>query len=326
MLLCAPSLLATTKTAAMIAASGSSTSEDLPSETAENTSLTRALCHSLYGLCRREFEQVLVPPLLRRVNTLRHRVPLTVLDTGRVFQTWHQILRQDNPQDIHWIDIGSGDTRTLRFLAESTGYQFIGVDKENSLPLTLAISSGYFDELPVADNIRNIILSWNKPGRGLNWNDHLEQAPMLRAGPGEERRDLVHESILHYVGAAYADFVSLFFPYSEHPKLGPLARLRYGPARDQLEHQLKIALDLLQPGGVGLVALEASPSAQEKRVLQRALDYLRAHSQVASIHYAAEDLDVRHFGILPYAPTDTEGNAIDTEALENARFIFFERR
>ncbi len=288
----------------------------------QSGSLLGSLSRFAFDLGRRELNDVVLPRVHRSVNTLLYRVPVTELSTEAILSKWEALSVNIGES---WIDIGSGNADSLGRLAARHDGQFIGIEKENSLPLFLELKDGapHVEALP--NNVHYYVLTMNKPGREALKHKRLEQVRVERMQPGDEVADVTYRTTLDLIGRGTASVVSLIFPYTEPAKMNPFGRIWRGAAPKPLHYQLRTALDLLKSGGTGVAILEAGPTAEQLRVLERTLNYLRSQADVASVQYNATALDVEHLDIAAYAP-QKDGEAMDTEALTTGTLVFFRRK
>ncbi len=285
--------------------------------------LVVSLGRSAAGLARREFEETLVPRLQRELRTALNRTPVESLTTDRAVSVWNRLTVGPNER---WIDIGTGNAESLGRLARRHRGEFIGIDKENSPPLLLEVTRGGPNVEALPNNARYVVLYWNRPGAGMAEHPRIERASFLPLEGRETSASQTHRSTLAVLGASSAAVVSLLFPYTEPTPQSVLGWILQGKAGDPLEEQLDTAILLLRPGGIGVAFVEASPTAEKKRVLERTLATLRARREIAAIQFTPQGLPADRLDLAPYAPANREGRPVDTKPLTDGRLVFFRRK
>lgn len=274
-------------------------------------------------VARREFQRTILPEVETVLRTAAYQIPVTSLSQTEAIVVWGEITL---PAGETWVDIGTGDGVTLGRLARKHSGRFIGIDKENSMPLLMEEVNGWPNLSALPENVRYLILSHNRPGRCQIRHDRVEQVVMPPCRPNQPVSDQAREATVNAVGAGTAQVVSLIFPYTETPQQSRLERLIGGPLAQTLHYQLRTAIELLAPGGIGVAILESSESAVRKKVLERTLRFLRAQPEVASIGFTAQGIAAEQLGVAAYAPKNQQGRAVDTEPLTEGRVVFFRRR
>jgi hypothetical protein len=276
------------------------------------------------SILRRELRFGVVPELERSLRIVANAIPVASLEAARARAAWELI---SLAPDALWVDIGSGNGETLSRLARRHPGRFIGIDKENSPPLDLEVKRGapILDALP--DNVTYLLLCYNRPDSCmLPRHERLRYVPLRPWSNRPSNADRIMDATVETIGEGSAAVVSLLFPYTESGNQSTLGRVLSGPIPQTLDYQLRTAVRLLRPGGTGVAFLESNAVADQKRVLERALRALRASPELSWIGFTPYSLEAESFGMAPYAPKDSQGRAVDTEALSQGRIVFFRRK
>jgi hypothetical protein len=187
-----------------------------------------------------------------------------------------------------WVDLGSGDGRSLAALAAlSSSAEVLGVDLAWSFSIDAAnrLDSGA-QELP--PNAAYLLFGEGEGPRGLTLHK-IKATARDRMYP-----DALGARIVATIGARSAALLTLLYPI-HMPQTGRDRKTR--PAH---VYQLYTALNLLGPGGIGIVVTE------DPRVWRTAVEVLLEQPVVESISYlpcAIAGEQLRTMGIIPYEAT-----------------------
>lgn len=294
-----------------------------PAPTDATGLLGRAVLDVGSSVLLREVRHGAVPELERSLRIIANQTPVEPLSLPRALETWNGIAMTS---DSVWVDIGSGNGDSLGRLARKHPGRFIGVDKENSEALFYEVKLGakYLESLP--DNARYLVLSYNRPGSCMVRHERVKPVPMRPWNDRPSDADMVMDATVESVGEASAQVVSLVFPYSESRRRTFLGRVIQGPRPDLLDYQLKTAVRLLRPGGLGVAVLESTETAEKLCVAERAVKALRTHPELRWIGYTPQGFQVETLGLAPYAPRDEGGRSVDTQPLREGKAVFFRKK
>lgn len=213
-------------------------------------------------------------------------------------------------RDGLWVDLGSGDGRTLFHLAQlHSGFRFIGVD-------VLGPSS-----LDIAQEVEERFPHWSQRPSNVEYRlitsqptriPHVTDVMVPRRMADIPLAALARERTLRSVGRGQASVVSILYPPRRDGRmplmtttdnafsflgLDPLPSV---PSKgDHARTLLASGLDLLRPGGVGLFVTE------HPAVLAGALELLSRDRRVGRIFYTSAPLNaeaLEAMGIEPYRP------------------------
>lgn len=275
-------------------------------------------------IVRREVAFGVVPDLERRLLVIANRIPVNTLSAEEAVRRWEGIRLA--PDEL-WVDIGSGNGNSLGRLARKHRARFIGVDTETSVELgyELATQSRFLDNLP--ENVRYVLLSWNRIGLGPLSHRRLEQNSLMgRWLDRTSQDDRISAATVHAIGEGTASVVSFIFPYLHSKPRSLVGRLFSGPVPQTLDYQMRTAVQLLRPGGLGVIFLETGRQGEEGRLVERVLNGLRGRPEVASIEVATQPIEVERLGVAPYDPHNKEGRPVSIEPFYAARPLFFRRK
>lgn len=276
------------------------------------------------AIVRREVAFGVVPDLERRLLVIANRTPVTLLSPDEAMHRWEGI---GLASDELWVDIGSGNGDSLGRLARRHRARFIGVDTETSVELgyELATQSRFLDNLP--ENVRYVLLSWNRPGKGPLSHPRLEQESMMgRWLDRTSQDDRISAATVHAIGEETASVVSFIFPYLHSKPRSLVERLFNGPVPQTLDYQMRTAVQLLRPGGLGVIFLETGRQGEEGRLVEWVLNGLRGRPEIASIEVATQPIEVERLGVAPYDPHNKEGRPVSIEPFYAARPVFFRKK